>query len=284
MFWNHTQRYFWRTVTLMAASVAMVMGPEQASGEELRAGKSFLPTQVYSQEQDEATLELFAGLRVADVSDGMDRAGLKNVGLVSPDIGPLWRDLEHFRHRFVGIAVTVRYVPTNRPHVVHDTDESHQAWVGQWYSKYSPEPFVPLIRDGTVLVIDDAQDADVGSIGSNNILLWKKHGCVAVVTDATARDTDEIAVQQIPLYYRGVGRGIRPGRNEVESVNRPVVIGGVTVMPGDVVVGDGDGLIVVPREQAELVARFSRRELDVDKAGRQRLYQELGLPEDDSVR
>ena len=75
----------------------------------------------------------------------------------------------------------------------------------------------------------------------------KLRGCVGVVTSGTARDTDEIDAQGIPLYYRKPGRGIRPGRNEIESVNRPIVVGGVLVMPGDVVVADGDGVIVVPR-------------------------------------
>ncbi len=57
--------------------------------------------------------------------------------------------------------------------------------------------------------------------GSYNIMAWQSAGAVGVVTDATARDTDEIATQKVPLYFRKPGRGIRPGRNVVESVNRP---------------------------------------------------------------
>ena len=151
-------------------------------------------------------------------------------------------------------------------------------------SELSPEPFVPLIRKGTALVIEDAADADVGSIGSNNIMGWKLCGCVGVVTGATARDTDEITAERIPLYFAKPGRGIRPGRNEIESVNRPVVIGGVLVMPGDVIVADGDGVIVVPRRHAEEVARYAHKILEQDKAGRRRLYEKLKLPPDDSVK
>jgi regulator of RNase E activity RraA len=134
------------------------------------------------------------------------------------------------------------------------------------------------------LVIEDAEDVDVGSIGSNNIMSWKLRGCVGVVTSATARDTDEIITEKVPLYFKRPGRGIRPGRNEIESVNRPIVCGGVTVMPGDVIVADGDGVVVVPRAQAEAVARYARKILDDDKAARRRLYQRLGLPEDPSVK
>jgi regulator of RNase E activity RraA len=134
------------------------------------------------------------------------------------------------------------------------------------------------------VVIEEAPDADVGTIGSNNIMGWKIKGCVGVVTSATARDTDEVAAEKMPLYFKQPGRGIRPGRNEIESVNRPVVCGGVLVLPGDVIVADGDGVVVVPRARAEAVARYARKILEGDKAGRRKLYEKLGLPEDDSVK
>jgi regulator of RNase E activity RraA len=251
--------------------------------EPLRGGHTFMEVKSYSAEEDRSVLQQFDGLRVADVSDGMDQAGLADVGLVSAKIGPLWRDTKEFKHRIVGIAVTARYVPTNQPrHGALETEEFNR-WMGEWYGERSPEPFVPLLREGSVLVIEEAPETDVGSIGSNNIMSWKLRGCLGVVTSGTARDTDEIAAQGIPLYYRQPGRGIRPGRNEIESVNRPVVVGGVLVMPGDVVVADGDGVIVVPRQHAERVAKYARETLEGDKAARRGLYQQLGLPEDKSV-
>jgi regulator of RNase E activity RraA len=278
------------TVGLIACCTAFIPGPASLRGQEtsadtdLRAGRNFLPTKVYSAEEDQAVLRLFEGLRVTDVMDGMDQAGLQNIGAMDPDIRPLWRDFEHFEHRVIGIAVTARYVPTNRPPAGQRSVEQFDQWVGQWYNRLSPEPFVPLIRTGTVLVIDDADAADVGTIGSNNIMSWRLRGCVGVVTTAAARDTDEIAAQGIPLYFQKPGRGIRPGRNEIESVNRPVEVGGVLVMPGDVVVADGDGVVVVPRQHAEQVAKYAAATKASDKAGRRRLYEQLGLPPDDSVR
>jgi regulator of RNase E activity RraA len=269
-------------LALVAAATQVVS--EDAAIADLRAGKGFITTLVYSAEEDRELLELFAGLRVADVSDGMDAVGLQNVGLMDPGIHPLWKDTEGFSHRFVGIAVTARYVPTNRPPAGRRSSEDFDAWVGQWYTELSPEPFDVLLREGSVLVLDDAGSNDVGSIGSYNILAWKRRGMVGVVTNATARDTDEIETEGVPLYFRGVGRGIRPGRNQIESVNRPVVCGGVLVVPGDVVVADGDGVVVVPREQAVAVARYARAILEADKAGRRELYRELGLPDDPSIR
>jgi len=254
------------------------------SNDDLRAGKTLIATPVYSDADDQRLLALFDGLRVADVSDGMDATGLQNIGLMGSEIRPLWKDTQKFTHRFIGIAVTARYVPTQLPPAGRLKIEDYDKWVGDWYKNKSSEPFVALLRKGSALVIEDAAEADVGSIGSNNILSWKLKGCVGIVTSATARDTDEIITEKIPLYFRRPGRGIRPGRNEIESVNRPIVCGGVTVMPGDVIVADGDGAIVVPRLRAEDVAKYAERILDEDKAGRRKLYEKLGLPVDDSVK
>ncbi|MBM4037420.1 MAG: RraA family protein [Planctomycetes bacterium] len=275
---------------IVAAAFVLSLGsPAHAGGkekamDELRAGKNFIPTPVHTEEEDQQVLKLFAGLRVADVCDGMDKAGLQDLGLVAPDIRPLWRDTKEFKHRIAGIAVTARYVPTNKPPIGRLEAEAFDRAAGAWYGQLSPEPFVPLLRKGSVLVIEGTEGAEAGTIGSNNILGWVAKGCVGVVTNATARDTDEIAAQGVPLYFRHPGRGIRPGRNEIESVNRPVVIGGVTVIPGDVVVADGDGVIIVPRRAAEEVALYARKVLEGDKAGRRRLYERLGLPPDESVK
>lgn len=257
---------------------------EKDEAAELRKGKNFIETKVYTQKQDEEVIKLFEDLRVTDVTDGMDKAGLRNIGLMSPEIMPLWKDTKHFKHRCIGVAVTVRYVPTNEPTPVGMKTEQFNEWVGRVYNKITPEPFVDLIRKGTVLVIDDAESMDVGTIGSNNIMGWHLKGCVGVVTDQTARDTDEIIAEGMPLYFRKVGRGIRPGRNEVESVNRPIECGGVLVEPGDVIIADGDGVLVVPRAKAKEVAAYAKATLDTDKSQRRDLYDKLGLERDDSVR
>jgi len=272
-------------LTLLAAATPHPETPSAADpAAALRAGSGFIATPVFSEEEDRRLLALFDGLRVADVTDGMDAVGLPNVGLMDPAIRPLWRDAKTFRHRFIGIAVTARYVPTNRPQAGKRPTAEYDDWAGDWYEKLSAEPFEALLRQGSALIIDDAERADVGSIGSFNIMSWKLHGMVGVVTNTTARDTDEIETEGVPLYFRHPGRGIRPGRNEIESVNRPIVCGGVLVIPGDVVVADGDGVVVVPRAQAVEVARYAHRIIDEDKEGRRELYRKLGLPPDPSTR
>ena len=255
---------------------------QDTTGHDMLKGYTFIATRTYADADNDRTLKLYEGLRVADVSDGMDMAGLPGTGLVDPAIHPDWIDAQNLSHQFRGIAVTARYVPTQRADRPRP-GEKFQDWESHFYTAYSHEAFAELIKPGTVVVLDDVEDKDIGSIGSYNILFWKSLGAVGVVTDATARDTDEIAVEKVPLYLRRKGRGIRPGRNELESVNRPVTIGGVQVCPGDVVVADADGVVVVPRANAEEVARYARQILDKDKDARTRLYQKVGIPADRTV-
>lgn len=249
----------------------------------LAKGMNFIETKTYSAEDDARILKLFQNLRVADVSDGMDMVGLPGTGLVDPAIHADWVDLKDFKHVFRGIAVTVRYVPTQKP-ALPAPGEDFAKWEGNFYNSYSHEAFTQVIKPGSAVVIDDVEDRDIGSIGSNNILGWYKLGAVGVVTDAGARDTDEVGLEEVPLYVRKKGRGIRPGRNEIESVNRPVTIGGVLVCPGDVVVADGDGVVVVPRAVADKVAEYASKILIQDKAGRKGIYESLGRPLDKTVK
>lgn len=228
--------------------------------------KLFMPYKEYSAEDNKRILAMFEDLRVADVSDGMDVVGLANVGIVNADIKALWRDTENFTHRIVGVAVTARYVPTNRREIQMD-----KKTIGRWYDEITSEAFEDMLFPGSILVIDGAEDGESRSIGSNNIMQWHKKGMLGVVTSGGLADSDEIIAEEVPAYYRRLARGIRPGRNELESVNRPVNCGGVLVRPGDIVIADGDGVVVVPREHAAEVAQASRQFLD--QIGLQRAQQ-----------
>ena len=229
----------------------------------------FIPFKDYSQEDNTRILDEYKYLRVADVSDGMDVVGLQDIGLVDPEVHPLWKDTEKFTHRVVGIAVTARYVPTNKREPKMD-----QKTISRWYSTVTSEAFMKVLTPGSILVIDAMDDGESRSIGSSNILNWKKLGMVGLVTGGGLADTDEIIYHKVPTYFRRLARGIRPGRNELESVNRPVTIGGVLVRPGDVVMADGDGVVVVPRERAEEVAQAALTFLD--NVGRERYIKETG--------
>src|SRR5262245_38283567 len=142
------------------------------------------------------------------------------------------------------------------------------------YSPLTSESFMKVLTPGSILVIDATDDGESRSIGSTNILDWKKRGMVGLVTSGGLADTDEIIHHKVPTYFRRLARGFRPGRNELESVNRPVTIGGVLVRPGDVVLADGDGVVVVPRERALEVAAAALTFLD--NVGREKYIRETG--------
>ena len=244
-----------------------------------------LPVHAQKKLTDQEILKMFKGLRVADVSDGMDIAGLKDVGLMDQRIQALWKDIDSFKHFFCGIAVTARYVPTNKKVPNTMTPEEYAKWEGSWYNKISPQTYEDSLVPGKVVVIDNQGDGDAGSVGSANSLAWVQKGAVGIVSEGGIRDTDEIIKQEIPVYLDLLqrGRGIRPGRNELESVNKPVVVGGVLVRAGDIIVADGDGVIVVPREVAEPVSTAARKVLEGDKKVRYDLYKATGRPLDATV-
>lgn len=234
---------------------------------------------------DEQILKLYEGLRVADVSDGMDMVGLRDAGLLDQSIEPLWKDTENMTHIICGIAVTGRYIPTMKVLKNPMAKEEFQKWEGNWYGNYSTEAYTQHIKPGSIVVLDVQGDGDTGSVGSNNGLSWVSRGARGIISNGGIRDTDEIIKQRIPVYldFMSRGRGIRPGRNELESVNKPVTIGGVVIRPGDVIVADGDGVVCVPREFAKPVAEFAREILVGDKKARKALYEKLGMPLDKTV-
>jgi regulator of RNase E activity RraA len=232
-------------------------------------------------------LELYKDLRVTDVLDGMDLIGLQDIGLMENDIRPLWRDVEDFTHRFVGFAITVRHVPSD----VRVGQNSFPDLAGfkrfksRQYGR-APDAWVRVARKGDVAVIDANGVFETGFIGSNNSLGYAERGVAGVVTNAGARDTDEIIkVKKIPVYCRNgySTRGVRPGRLIAESYNFPVNCGGVLVYPGDVIVADGDGVIVVPREHALEVGKLAREINVEDEKSRAQRYERLGIPPDRTV-
>ncbi len=223
-------------------------------------------------------LKLYKYLRVVDVSDAMDGIGYFNLGLMSPEIRPIWPGM-----KFWGVAFTVRCVPANRPMWTLSTTEeivnAHQIW----FKEVGNIPFLPMIRQGNVIVTDTGGAGEVGFWGSANSLSAMAQGAVGIVTDGYCRDTAEIVRQKTPLCARSRGRTIIPGRIEVAEVQTKIGCGGVQVRPGDIVGCDDDGVIVVPLEVAKEVALHARAILLADMRERRRLYERLGLPPDETV-
>jgi regulator of RNase E activity RraA len=269
--------------TCLAAPAQETTTAHTTEGVRLLENKSFDD----SEEARQKILTLYKDLRVTDVCDGMDLIGLQDIGLMDNSIRPLWRDEQDFTHRFVGFAVTVRYVPSDRRVGEDSFDDvgGFKRFKSEQYGR-APDPWKETVKLGDVVVMDTNGVFEGGNIGSNNSLGWVRKGIVGVVTNGGARDTDEIVkVKKPPVYLRhGYStRGVRPGRMITESYNFPINCGGVLVYPGDVIVADGDGVIVVPREHALTVGQHAREIHDGDEGGRRQHYKALEMPLDKTV-
>jgi 4-hydroxy-4-methyl-2-oxoglutarate aldolase len=222
--------------------------------------------------------QLYHYLRVADVCDAMDGIGYFNLGLMSPEVRPLWLGM-----KFWGIALTVRCVPANRPMWRLNTTEEIVAAHGLWFKEVGHIGFSDLIRPGHVIVTDTGGSSEVGFWGSENGLGAVVHGAVGIVTDGYCRDTAELTLQKTPICAHRRGRTIIPGRIEVAEVQTRIGCGGVQVRPGDIVGCDDDGVVVVPQAVAQEVAVHARAVLLADMRTRRKHYEHLGLPPDSTV-
>jgi 4-hydroxy-4-methyl-2-oxoglutarate aldolase len=228
-----------------------------------------------SRNERQALLQLYSDLRVADVRDGMDWHMMHHYGSMSPDIRPL------FRTRAVGIARTARYLPYEGS-VTPMSPEEYTDWSNWYYKEICTYPWMDEIEEGDFIVIDQS-GVDAGLMGSNNSLVGFRNGARGYVTNGGVRDTDELIIQGIPFWSKFISQSMVQGRLRFDAKDVPVSVGGVLVQPRDVVVADGDGVIVVPRKIAWATARYAHQELAQDKASRRKLYEELGIELDDTV-
>jgi 4-hydroxy-4-methyl-2-oxoglutarate aldolase len=222
----------------------------------------------------------FEPLRVVDVCDALDGIGYFNIGLVAPEIRPLWSGM-----KFWGVAFTLRCVPANRPMwKLASTDEIVRAH-GIWFGEVGRGAFDHLgqIRPGHVLVTDVGSADSVGIWGSENSLGVLERGAVGIVTNGECRDTAELELQRTPICCRRRGRTIIPGRVEAVESQAKIGIGGAQVRPGDIIGCDDDGIVVVPIEVAQEVAGHARAILAADMKSRRRHYEKLGMKLDSTV-
>ena len=190
----------------------------------------------------ERTMKLY----VAALSDAADEVG---IGLVCMDNGivPLTKN-----KRMAGFARTGKLVrsPPNRP-----------------YDEKQLDVFMSLgteAVDGDILVIDMAGATDCSAWGQILTKIGVAKGVRGTVVDGTSRDIYEIDEMNFTVFARGRHPGTMRGRLDMESVQKPIVCGGVTVNPGDLIFGDGDGVVVIPADRIEDVLKHAEEVVATD--------------------
>jgi 4-hydroxy-4-methyl-2-oxoglutarate aldolase len=174
---------------------------------------------------DAALLAAFEGVSTAALSDAMGRHGA-----MGGDIRPLYDDIA-----MVGVALTVLCFPG-------DNIMTHRA--------------LEMVRPGDVLVID-AGDETSGCFGHRSAMQARTRGGVGVVASGAVRDAAELRRDRFPVFCRGVSPRA-PQKHTPGSINVPIHVGGVVICPGDLVIGDADGVVVVPLSIAAAVLAKAR--------------------------
>jgi regulator of RNase E activity RraA len=183
--------------------------------------------------------EKLKGVSSATLCTALYKRGLRNqfiqdVHPLNPEAGPM-----------VGEAFTLRYIPAR--------EDLNPITVFQ--SRSHPQrKAVEDCPPGSVLVMDSRKDPRAASAGSILVTRLMKRGVAGVVTDGGFRDSAEIATLAIPAYHSRPSAPTNITLHQALDINVPIGCGDVAVFPGDVLVGDGDGVVVIPAHLAEEVA------------------------------
>lgn len=175
----------------------------------------------------------------ASIATMLFKRGLRNQFVQGAHrLNPEWK-------RMVGPVFTLRYIPAredlNPLDVFRDPDHPQRKAVED-------------IPQGHVLVMDCRGDASAASAGCILLTRLEVRGCAGVVTDGGLRDADEIANLQMPSFCAGPSAPTNLTKHQAMDLNVPIGCGGVAVFPGDIAVGDGDGVIVIPAGLADEIA------------------------------
>jgi regulator of RNase E activity RraA len=196
-------------------------------------------SQAIAERVGDETLRALRGVSTATLCTQLRQRGFRN--LFMHDVAPLRPDL-----RLVGEAVTLRYIP-----VREDLDTT-----GDFDNRTNQQRLaVELIGPGDVLVIDARGDTRAAVLGNILAARIAARGAAGIVTDGAFRDSPTIKTIDLATYARGQNANLSNVIHHPSEINVPIACGGVAVLPGDVIVGDAEGIIVIPRALADEVAR-----------------------------
>ncbi len=206
-------------------------------------------------------LKQFAGISTATLTMQLLKRGLRNCFIVGA------RPLNPSACHFAAQAYTLRFIPMRE-------DLSLVEVLGD--PEYPPRKAVEDIPPGHAMVIDARGDLGAGVIGDILAARMAERGVAAVVSDGPVRDGVAVAAGSLPVFCAGSAAPASLNVHFGADLQRPVACGGVAVMPGDVLVGDSDGVVVVPQAMAEEVARDGAEQEQLENFLKQRV--EAGHP------
>jgi 4-hydroxy-4-methyl-2-oxoglutarate aldolase len=183
-------------------------------------------------------VQAFAKLGTTPVSDAMDRLGL---GGQVFGVRPVDRDFT-----LCGRAFTVR----NEPMTAGHKGES----VGD---------YIDDVPEGGIVVIDNGGRLDATVWGDILTIMANRNKLGGTVINGVCRDTSRALALEYPIFSRGTYMRTGKDRVRADEYNQPVSLGEVRVLPGDLILGDGDGIVVVAKEHEEVVLKAAQ---EIDEA------------------
>jgi regulator of RNase E activity RraA len=206
-------------------------------------------------ERDLALIERLDDLYSAVVADVLDRLGVRS-NVMAPRIRPLDR-----RTRLAGFAATVHCVEVDAPPAARE----------DWYK--GELQAVDALEQGDVMVVSTCRGCYWGELLAT---ASRYRGARGIVADAYTRDTLALIEMNFPTFVAGISPEDSLGRIEVDAVGVPIECGDVTVNPGDLLVGDHDGVVVIPSAVAHEVIALAEEKVSGENLVRQKL--EDGMP------
>jgi regulator of RNase E activity RraA len=206
-------------------------------------------------------LERLERLYPAVVADCLDRVGVRS-NVMAPRIRPLYRDA-----RMAGFASTVRAVEV----------DSAPANPDDYYK--GELQAVDALREGDIMVVSTVEGSYWGELLAT---ASRYRGARGIVVDGYTRDTLQLIEMAFPTFVAGISCHDSLGRIDVEAVGVPIECGGVRVEPGDLILADFDGIVVVPVGVADEVIALAEEKVSGENVVRSKLAE--GMPVWDAFR
>jgi regulator of RNase E activity RraA len=211
----------------------------------------------------QSTLDALARASTATITTQLFKRGLRNTFLN----GLLPLNPDHAR--FVGEAVTLRSIPAREDLDHVDVFENPD---------HPQRKAIETVGPGQVLVFECRGELRAANAGGILVTRARKRGAAAIVSDGAIRDSPEIAHMRFPVFVAGRSATISLAAHHAVAINVPIGCAGVPVYPGDILVGDEEGVVVIPRYLAAEIAEPAADQEDMERFLLQRVEEGAALP------
>ena len=213
---------------------------------------------------DDETLINLRSITNATVSMQLLKRGIRSVSMAGP------KPLNIPNKPIVGEAFTLRYVPMRE-------DLSTPEVLGE--KNYPPRLAIENAPSGAILVIDGRGRDDIAAVGDILIERLKARGVSGLVSDGAVRDYKECLAAEFPIYAAGAASPASIHGHSAADFQTAIQCGGVAVLPGDIIKGDSDGVMVIPKGLAKQIGRDGLEQERYERFAKREITKGARLPD-----